>query len=321
MKYAPVLIPTLDRYDHFRRCIESLAKCTWADQTEVYVALDYPPSDKYVEGWKKNKSFLQQCGNLGFKELHVIERDHNYGTWQPGDEGNLKCLVIEIEKLYDRYIITEDDNVFSPNFLEYMDKGLEKFEDDDKVLNLCAFRWFFPIKSDGNTFFRSGVSNTPWGVGYWSKKYKAIPKLSYKWFRSQLTISNLIKVYRKNGPGFMNAFIEYANSDERHANPVDAHLGLYMTIAGMHQIIPMESLVRNIGLDGSGVSMPENNEEMRKLYDSIPTSQDEHFEYIGTGYEFFDENLKIYREARNYQSKKYYFVHFFRKLVRLVKYW
>ncbi len=321
MKYAPVLIPTLNRYDHFRKCIESLSRCTWADQTEVYVALDYPPSEKYVEGWNKNKEFLENCGDLGFKKLHVIERDHNYGIWHDGDEGNLGCLVSDVDKRYDCYILTEDDNVFSPNFLEFMNKGLERFEDDEKVLCLCAFRWFFPIKNNGNTYFRSGVSNTPWGVGYWTKKQKAIPDLNYKWFRSQLTISNLIKVYKNSGPGFMNAFIEFSNADPRHAMPTDAHIGIYMALTGMHQIIPMESLVRNIGLDGSGVSMPKNNTEMERLYDSIPTSQDEHFEFLGSGYEFFEENQEIYRKARNYQSKKYYFVHFFRKLVRLVKYW
>ena len=321
MQYAPILIPTLNRYEHLRQCLESLSRCTWADQSEVFVALDYPPSQKYVEGLQKNKEFLDSCGDMGFKKLHVIERDHNYGIWNPGDEGNLYSLVKWIEDRYDRYIASEDDNVFSPNFLEYMNKGLEQFEDDYEVLNLCAFRWWFPLKCDNNTFFRSSVSCTPWGMGYWTKKQKAIPKLDYKWFRSQLSISNLIKVYKNSGPGFMNTFVELSNADKRHAVPVDTHVGIYMILAGMHQIIPMESLVRNIGLDGTGVTMPETNEKLQKLYDSIPTSQDKHFEFKGSGYEFFDENKQLYQEAHNYKSKMFYFVHFFKKLVRLVKYW
>lgn len=321
MKYAPVLIPTLNRYEHFRKCIESLSRCTWANQTEVYVALDYPPSDEYVEGWEKNKDYLENCGDLGFKELHVIYRDHNYGTWQPGDEGNLKCLVLDVWKHYDRYIITEDDNVFSPNFLEYMNKGLEKFEDDESVSALCAFRWFFPIKNDGNSFFRSSVSCTPWGMGYWTKKQKNRPELNYKWFRSHLSIGNLIKVYKNNGPGFVNAFVEFSNSDVRHSIPVDTHDSIYMTLAGKHQIVPMEALVKNIGLDGSGVSMPGISKSVQELYDSIPTSHADHFEFIGSGYECYDDNLKIYRKERNVHSKWHYFVHFFKKWIRLIKYW
>ena len=45
MIYAPVLIPTLCRADHFIRCLESLKKNTWAKYTEVYVAVDYPAKE------------------------------------------------------------------------------------------------------------------------------------------------------------------------------------------------------------------------------------------------------------------------------------
>ena len=320
MKYAPVLIPTLERYEHLRKCLESLSRCTWADQTEVYVALDYPPSEKYVEGWKKNKEFLENCGDMGFKKLHIIERDHNYGIWRPGDEGNMRCLVGDIMTKYDRYITSEDDNVFSPNFLEYMDKGLEKFENDESVNSLCAFRWFFPFKFEENTYFRSGVSCTPWGMGYWVKKVKSMPKLDYKWFRKRVSIKNIYKVYKNNGPAFVNAFLELANSREEHARPVDVHSSIYMTLADKCQIIPAESLVTNIGLDGSGVSMPETNDTLQMKYDSIPVSKDSHFDFIGTGYEYYDYNKKLLIEGRNWKSKKQYAVTFLKKLIRLVVY-
>lgn len=319
--YAPVVIPTLNRYEHFRKCIESLSRCTWADQTEVYVALDYPPSDRFVEGWKRNKEFLENCGDLGFKRLHVIERDHNYGIWKSGDEGNLESLIKWIEERYDRYICTEDDNVFSPNFLEYMDKGLEKFEGDKDVLNLCAFRWYFPLKSDKNTFFRSGVNCTPWGMGYWTKKQKDNPTLDYKWFRKQLNIKNLIKVYKNNGPAYVNTFLELSNSDPRHAIVIDQHMTIYMTLGEKHQIIPVESLVKNIGLDGTGVTMSVANADSQALYDSIPTSHDKHFDFKGSGYEYFDYNKQLYRKEFNYHGRKHYVTVFFKKLVRLIRYW
>lgn len=321
MKFAPVLIPTLNRHEHLKKCLESLSRCTWAEETEVYVALDYPPSEKYVEGWKRNKEFLENCGDMGFRKLHLIEREENYGIWNPGDKGNLKCLCQEIRKHYNRYIITEDDNVFSPNFLEYMNKGFEKFEDDESVISLCAFRWFFPLKDEGNTFFRSGVSCTPWGMGYWTRKSKSRPKLDYKWFRKRLSIRNLIKVKKNNGPSFVNAFVEFCNTDKRHEIPIDQHEAIYMTLENKYQIIPMVSLVRNIGLDGSGVSMPSNNDRMRELYESIPTSSDAHFEFVGTGWECYEYNKKIYVKERNWKSNGFYFVVFLKKLVRLIKYW
>ena len=59
MKYAPVIIPTLCRYEHFVRCVESLKKNTWAKYTDIYIGLDYPKKDSHREGYLKIKEYLQ----------------------------------------------------------------------------------------------------------------------------------------------------------------------------------------------------------------------------------------------------------------------
>lgn len=56
MIYAPIYIPTLCRYEHFKQCIESLAQCEGASETEVYVALDYPAKESHLEGYEKDLS-------------------------------------------------------------------------------------------------------------------------------------------------------------------------------------------------------------------------------------------------------------------------
>ena len=97
-----------DRNVHFERCLESLERCSGADQTEVYVALDYPPSEKYKEGWKKIDDYLRlKESQNGFKKLHVIRRDRNYGICH--ENGNYETLIREIKKSYDRYILSEDE--------------------------------------------------------------------------------------------------------------------------------------------------------------------------------------------------------------------
>ena len=59
MTYAPIIIPTLNRIEHLTRCIESLRKNRLADKTDLYIALDYPPSQKYEEGYEKVKAYLE----------------------------------------------------------------------------------------------------------------------------------------------------------------------------------------------------------------------------------------------------------------------
>src|SRR5574344_2091111 len=101
MNYYPVLIPTLCRYDHFYRCVESLSKNTYADKTELVIGLDYPPSDKYREGYEKIKAYIPTI--KGFRKVTVFEHDHNLGA-----NDNFFFLRDYCLWKYDAYIITED---------------------------------------------------------------------------------------------------------------------------------------------------------------------------------------------------------------------
>ena len=49
MEYAPITITTLNRYEHFVRCIQSLENNGLAKETELFISVDFPPSDKYKE--------------------------------------------------------------------------------------------------------------------------------------------------------------------------------------------------------------------------------------------------------------------------------
>ena len=128
MKYAPVLITTVNRFEHFRKCLESLNECTWADQTDVFVAVDYPGKEEHFAGYKRIREYLLQKHNFCFHSLNIIYRETNYFY---SGKGNLRCLIDEVFKKFDRCIVSEDDNVFSPNFLMFMDKALDKFEKDN----------------------------------------------------------------------------------------------------------------------------------------------------------------------------------------------
>lgn len=119
MVYAPIYIPTLCRSEHFQRCIESLKTNTWAKYTDVYIALDYPPSEKYRNGYEKICKYLSESDFSCFKSFNVVKRKKNYGAGL-----NSRKMREFISERYDRWIFAEDDIFFSPIFLEYMDLSL-----------------------------------------------------------------------------------------------------------------------------------------------------------------------------------------------------
>ena len=137
MVYAPVVIPTLNRYGSFKRCVESLKRCSHAEKTELYIALDYPPSDKYVEGYHQICEYIEG-GLAGFQSVNIIKREKNYGVLHNA----LDAQILALEK-HEVIIMMEDDNEVSPCFLDYCNKCLELYQDDKSIAGVNATNYVF----------------------------------------------------------------------------------------------------------------------------------------------------------------------------------
>ena len=166
MNYAPVLITTLCRYEHFARLLESLKANSWAKYTDVYIGLDYPPSEKYQNGWNVIVTYLGNGDFSTFNSFIVIKREKNYGF-----EKNADDLLNQLQSKYDRFIVLEDDLELSPNYLEYMNKCLDAFEDDPSVVAVTGYS--YPVKwdvSEGATCMKQNFNAAAWGRGFWKSK-------------------------------------------------------------------------------------------------------------------------------------------------------
>ena len=167
MLYYPVIIPTLNRYEHFKECVESLAACTHANLTELVIGLDYPPEEKYISGWQKIKDYIPTI--TGFKKVTVFEANHNLGASE-----NSSVLINSVIKNNKAYIYSEDDNVFSPCFLDFMNKALDYYMNDKKVLAVSGYmipsKWSFDFDATVSHFY----DFTAWGIGVFSEKWLKI---------------------------------------------------------------------------------------------------------------------------------------------------
>lgn len=281
IKYAPVAIPTLNRYDHFRECLESLERCTGAENTEIFVALDYPPSPKYEVGWNKIDAYLHEKEKSnGFKKLNVIRRDHNYGVWKA--DSNAPTLENEVLEKFDSYIFTEDDNVFSPNALEYFNKGLEKFQNDNSIFAISGYDWGKekPLREE-ETYYKS-KSLSAWGLARWKHK-QALYESKYNSLESVKSML-VNKATRKQmilkSPSSIGRYLNMLKSDQLWG---DALMVNYMALEDKYCIYPKVSLIRNLGCDGTGEHNKEYDEAIANMFANQLTSNEKHFEFIGDG--------------------------------------
>lgn len=244
-QYAPVIIPTLNRYDHFKQCIESLQKCTHADKTELIIGIDYPPSEKYVEGWKKIQKYSKSI--KGFKKVTVFNHEQNLGSSK-----NIIFLRNYAYKSYDFYILSEDDNVFSPCFLDYINKSLEYYKNDRNVLAISGYMPPVTWETQTESTVVHMKEYPAWGISLrkeWLQDMEKNMPLKYlDYVCSHRKLLKKLKSHLRN----LYQFIFWIKDNPSLNRRCDFTIANYLHISGKYVICPKTSLVRNMGNDGSG---------------------------------------------------------------------
>ena len=242
---APVLIITLNRDKHLSKCVKSLSECLDAIVTDLYIALDYPLNESHWEGYNKIQNFIDTI--TGFKSVTVIKREVNFGIQKNYIEG----LNFVFEK-HDRLIFSEDDNVFSTDFLCFMNKCLEKFEDRNDIFSVNGYNYPIKIPDEYSENVYLWQGNSAWGQGFWRKKFIKI-EWSNQIFQSNINFflkdyNNVLKFNRISNT-YIQALFYMQNVNKIHG---DIYISLYQFLNNLTSVFPVESRVRNLGNDGSG---------------------------------------------------------------------
>ena len=296
MIYAPIIIPTLNRFEHLKQCVESLNACHNANQTEVYISVDYPPSEKYKDGHDLICNYLDNT-TFGFKQLHVIKQTHNLGIINNGSKkyDNITFLMDLVNEKYDRWIFSEDDNLFAPGFLDFVNEGLEIYKEDPTVFSICGYNFYYNFRFGVNNFYRQHSDFNAWGCGFWRDKWTNMAKKDASYLKK--IVFNPLRVLKIWRVSNMQVSHLAGFSQKAYFKKGDNFYTLYMIDNDMTQIMPAKSLVRNIGWDELGMHCIGFDKDVieKHLFQEIDDKPT--FEGLkGTGWEFFKENEKVFRE-------------------------
>lgn len=244
MKCLPVIIPTLNRFEHLKNCIESLSRCKYADDTDLIIGLDFPPNEKYKKGYSKIKEYIPKI--TGFKKIIVFERDSNYGAIR-----NSRELTIYAKQNYEGWIYTEDDNVFSKNFLEFINSSIETFWNDDSILSISGYLNNNQYNDSADYILTHDYS--AWGTAHWTHKF--IPTDERK---AKMILFSTLKSWRLfiKYPACLKMLKDMYLKKTIYGDTIKTATNI---LNKKKQIRPAISLVRNMGHDGSGLHCGEND--------------------------------------------------------------
>ena len=308
MKYAPIIIPTLNRKDHLKRCLDSLAANTGAEHSEVFVSVDFPPAERYQKGFQEVKEYLDHTDFSAFKQMHVIYQQKNLGA-----KDNCTFLIRMIGENFDRYIFTEDDNEFSPNFLEYINKGLELFQDDPRVVGICAAKDAPWITQGRNVAFAKLFP--AYGYGTWVDKERALVEDCHKVLLPKRVYGpgKMLRLMRRNLCLFSHYICGILCNDDGLFWNADGTLYMCDSIRSLNMhltdkvcVVPAVAKSRTWGNDGSGVNMPATDIDPEK---DCPIDRESTFEYTNIeGICFLEENYRIGDDYMSAAHRKKWFV-------------
>lgn len=237
MTYAPIALFTYNRADHTQRAVESLLKNAEAKFSDLFIFSDGPKTPEKKAGVEENRKYIHTIS--GFKSISIVEREKNWGL-----ANSLIAGITEVINKYGKVIVVEDDLILSPYFLQFMNEGLEKYKDDDRVGTITGF--VPPIKDKlPETFFLKYFQC--WGWATWKRAWDLLETDA----RPLLKGLRFKKTKFDVGGGVGN----YGNLYCQKVGLVDSwYLRYYASLflKDKLSLYPGRSMVTNDGLDGTG---------------------------------------------------------------------
>lgn len=238
MYYAPIALFTYNRADKTQKAVESLLMNAEAKESDLFIFSDGAKNEKAIEGVEENRKYIHSIS--GFKAITIIEREKNWGL-----ANSLIAGITDVINKYGRVIVVEDDLILSPYFLKFMNDGLEKYKDDDRVGTICGYT--FPIKEKlPDTFFLYFMH--PWGWATWKRSWDLL-NTDTKYLLRKMRF----KVKKFNMGGNCGS---YGNLYCQKVGLVDSwYIRFYASLFLLKKInlFPGRSMIANSGCDGSGI--------------------------------------------------------------------
>ncbi len=254
---APVAYFVYNRPEHTKISLNALKNNELAKHTRIIIYSDAP------KNYQEDKSKVSEVRDIieqieGFKEKKIIIRDKNFGLYRNFVEG-----ITEVCDQYGKVIVVEDDNKTSKFFLNFINDGLNMYENEKSICTING--WFFSGKNNLNETFFVGSADT-WGWGTWKRAWDNFNP-DTEFLLNEIKRKKLIKKFNLN-----NAFDYYKMLEKRHNKLNESWTIIWKAstlLKNMLSLRTSKSLVENIGFDGSGThnKKPDNFYNDKLIYD------------------------------------------------------
>lgn len=247
---APIALFVYNRPEHTRRTISYLQKNWLADESRLFIYSDGAKTKADEAKVEEIRRYAQTV--TGFKSVKVIERETNIGLANSIING-----VTHLVNDYGKVIVFEDDLLSSPYTLQYFNEALDRYAANEEVMHIGAYMYNLKIPGLSQSFFYRAA--TSWGWATWARAWKDfepdVDKLMQQFGKE--------KIHRFSIENNMNFWKQMQQFKVGKNNSWAIRWYASIFLKGGLTLNPSQSLIQNIGHDGTGVH--SNNEDIYQV--------------------------------------------------------
>jgi hypothetical protein len=256
MTLAPIILFVYNRLEHIKKTLEALKLNKLASDSSLFIFSDGNKNVKDRNSVDEVRSYISTT--TGFKEINITLRDKNLGLADSVISG-----VTEVIEKFGKAIVLEDDIVTSTYFLKFMNEALDFYEKDKRIYSISGYN--FPIKIPKSYTHQVYISPRPssWGWATWKDRwgkvdwensdYENFIKDKKQTLKFNMGGDDLTRMLKKQITGKINSWaIRWAFAHHK---------------SNSFCLFPVNSFVKNIGADRSGVHTRKTNKFSVDVYD------------------------------------------------------
>lgn len=257
---APIALFVYNRPEHTRQTLEALSRNRLADETPLFVFSDGPKAGATAADRERIAATRTLvCRRRWTLSTTLVESDVNRGLADSIVNGVRRVLGE-----YGRVIVLEDDIVTSPGFLEYMNGGLELYANEPRVMHLSGYMYPLGLRTRGTMFLRV---LSCWGWATWARAWQHYESDVETHFRR---LNSPRSVRKFNVEGHADFYRQLQDNRAGRIRSWAVRWYASWLAQGGLSLFPTQSLVRNVGHDGTGVHCGANRRFDTDPVDEIP---------------------------------------------------
>lgn len=234
---TPVLLLVFNRIDTTKKVFEEIRK---VKPKELFITADGPRNDKEKEKTDAVRNYILKSINWECK-IKTLFRNKNLGCKY--------AVSSAIDWFFDNVeqgIILEDDCLPSQSFFQFCQEILEKYKDDERIMQISGTN--IELKSDVKADYFFSRSCSVWGWATWRRAWKKYDIKMTLWPRFKL--EKKIKVFGYDLISKLKSIRFFDNTYKNKIDTWDFQWDFACKINNGLSIVPRRNLIKNIGFGG-----------------------------------------------------------------------